>query len=154
MISSNTNLKWWHEYILEHTWVDFSTGDVYWTKSAPGRRVDKPIGCRDLNGYIKTSVACIACYCHQIVFLHFYGYWPEMIDHDNRNRSDNRPENLIETNHSKNALNSKLWETNTTGVKGVSYTNHGKFKVTVKGKFYGYFNTLAEAKEIADGCYT
>lgn len=143
----------WLEYVIKHTRADFLTGEVFWKIRLKGRRVNKPIGTIDSNGYIKTSVAKRKCYTHQIVFLHFYGYWPSMIDHINQKRSDNRPENLRETNFSKNALNSKLWKTNRTGVKGVSLTRDGRYKVTIQGIFYGYFNDLTSAKRVADGCY-
>lgn len=142
----------WLEYVKLHTRVDLETGDVYWAIRMKGRRVNKPIGCLDSNGYIKTQVAGRACYCHQLVLFHVTGIWPALVDHENKNRSDNRPNNLRPSNYSKNALNSKTWSSNTTGVKGVSQTK-GRFKVTVKGKHYGYFDTLAQAKEVADGCY-
>lgn len=150
----NVNWSLWYDYILSNTRLDSETGLIYWKVKAKGRNLDKPVGCKDSNGYVKTTMKGIYCYVHQIVFLHYYGHWPVLVDHDNQNRSDNRPLNLVESSHSKNALNTGIYKTNTSGVKGVSCTQDGRFKVTVCGKFYGYFSTIEEAKEVADGCYS
>lgn len=112
----------------------------------------RPLGSKDSNGYIKTQVMGVKCYAHQLMYFLYNGHWANLIDHKDQNRSNNKPDNLVKSNYSANALNSKLWSTNVTGVKGVSFTK-GRFKVTACGKFYGYFDTLKEAREVAHGAY-
>lgn len=47
-----------------------------------------------------------------------------MIDHDNRNGLDNRKENLLDTNSVLNSSNTKLYETNQSGLCGVYKDRH------------------------------
>lgn len=135
----------WLAYVREHVRADFETGFLYWKHSARGRNMYKPLGGPDTNGYIKTQIACRPVYAHQVVFYLYYGYWAQMIDHKNRIQYDNKPSNLEETNHKKNALNSKVWDTNTSGVKGASITAYGNYKVTKCGQYLGTFKTKEEA---------
>jgi hypothetical protein len=152
-VATNLRHSEWLEYVRLHVRANFETGLLYWKHPLKGRNLYKPLGCKDSNGYIKTSVAGRACYAHQIIFFLFYGRWVKLIDHDNRIRDDNRPNNLLESNHSANGMNSKIWKTNTTGVKGVSFSKQSGYKVTIQGKFLGYFVTAAKAKEVADAYY-
>lgn len=138
----------WLEWIKKNVRADFETGHLYWIIPAPGRRVGTPIGCKDTYGYIKLSLDYEKCYAHQVIWFLFYGEWPsEIIDHDNKKPWDNRIVNLVLSDHSKNALNSCMWITNTSGIKGASITTTGKYKVTKQGKHLGYFDTAKEARD-------
>lgn len=66
---------------------------------------------------------------HRMVFLMHYGYLPKMIDHINRDRSDNRPENLRETTHFLNQHNRD--DNTNTKRRGVYQTEAG-------GKYRSY----------------
>jgi len=137
----------WLEWIRKNVRADFETGHLYWIIPAPGRRVGTPIGCKDTKGYIKLSLDYEKCYAHQVVWFLFYGEWPtELIDHKNKKEWDNRIDNLQLSNHSLNGLNSTIWVTNTSGVKGASIAPNGQYKVTKQGKHLGYFATAEEAK--------
>lgn len=136
----------WLDYVKLNVKADFETGNLFWAIRGSGRPMYRPIGCLDSNGYMKVQINKVSTYNHSVVYFLYHGIWPVMIDHINQIRNDNRPENLRETNHSENALNSKIWANNTTGVKGVSETVYGKFKVTKQGKHLGHFNTRWEAE--------
>ncbi len=43
---------------------------------------------------------------HRLVFFWHHGWWPELVDHIDRTRTNNRIENLRASNKSLNALNS------------------------------------------------
>jgi hypothetical protein len=67
----------------------------------------------------------------------------QIVDHINRNRLDNRRQNLRITNRSINAFNTDKW-------KGVRQTTSGKWQARVKQKNLGSFNTYVEAKTARD----
>jgi len=57
---------------------------------------------------------------HRVAWFIAYGKWPMQIDHINGDRSDNRLENLRETNgQSRNGANINHHRDSTTGLKGV-----------------------------------
>lgn len=72
------------------------------------RKVDRgqPAGIDRGDGYIRVIFNYKPYYAHRIVWLLVHGEWPtEIIDHINRNRNDNRIENLRDTNRVVNGLN-------------------------------------------------
>ena len=94
-------------------------------------------------------------YAHRIVFLLTQGYCPEVIDHINGIKNDNRPENLREANYSENRWNSMVQSNNTSGYKGIHRLKNGdgyqaKIKYNGKLKFLGTYKTLDLAKEFLD----
>ena len=73
-----------------------------------------------------------------------------IIDHINRNTLDNRKSNLRIVNKSENAINSKIASNNTSGVKGVSWSNtfnSWRSYLTKNGIRYelGYFKNKDDA---------
>ena len=107
-------------------------------------------GTKDKDGYIVINLRGKQRKAHHLVWLYHYGYMPKMIDHINRNKSDNRIENLRLTNKSLNAFNSKIQSNNTSGCKGVSYirkSNRWESAIKINGKkiILGYFKCLNEA---------
>lgn len=136
------------EYIKKHVRYDPVTGELFWKIPARGRRVGKPMGCIDSKGYVKIQINNVADYAHRVAWLLHYGHWPkDMLDHKNRRPSDNRIDNLRESDNAQNQLNRGLPVNNTTGVKGVSITLSGKYKVTKCGKHLGTFDTKENARQ-------
>jgi len=73
-------------------------------------------------GYVVVFIENKPYYAHRIIWLWHHGYVPENnLDHINRNKSDNRIENLREVSQQCNMRNSKTNTRNKTGVKGISY---------------------------------
>ena len=100
--------------------------------------------------YLEVCVDYTNTLLHRVVWLWVYGYLPEKdIDHIDRNRRNNRLDNLREVSRSCNSVNSGLMATNTSGVKGVSRTRDGTWHVYIKraGKRenVGYFSDFIEA---------
>lgn len=107
------------------------------------------------SGYIETSILDVGALGHRLAFLHYHGYLPEMIDHKNRVRTDNRICNLRPSSKSTNSCNSKIRSDNKTGVKGVGmHKQSGKYRarITINRIKYnlGLFDTVDEARIIIE----
>lgn len=71
-----------------------------------------------------------------------------VIDHINHNTLDNRKSDLRELSKKDNATNTSV-DKSKTGIRNVTIEN-GKYRVRIKGISFGYYDTLEEAKIIAD----
>lgn len=84
----------------------------------------------DPRGYAlrKVTSQCgkyVASYMHREILGLKYGDI-DLVDHVNRNKLDNRLENLRICNRSENAINANKPKTNTSGFKGVMFDNKSK----------------------------
>ena len=59
---------------------------------------------------------------HRAAYAMHHGYWPDQVDHIDRNGLNNKIENLIDVTHSTNQRNQKIPKNNTSGKKGVSFS--------------------------------
>lgn len=111
----------------------------------------KEAGSIDACGYRQVMVDGISYLVHRVVWLLYYGKWPEcQLDHDNQIRDDNRIVNLGKSNKEHNAKNTKLISTNTSGCMGVSWLKRKRLwmvRIAVKGNrlFGGCFKSKQDA---------
>lgn len=98
--------------------LEYRDGELYW----------KPFkaGTHDGNGYLQVGIQRRYFKVHRLIFLMHHGYLPEVIDHIDGNRQNNRIENLREATRSQNGYNSKLSKHNKSGAKGVSWREKTK----------------------------
>lgn len=89
---------------------------------------------------------------HHVAWVHYYGEWPTYVEHKNRNRSDNRIDNLRLSTHAENTRNQTRHRDNLSGFKGVTRLTKQRRKqwlarimVDGKTKRLGYFLTPEEA---------
>ena len=98
------------------------------------------------NEYLVGTIDDSIYVTHRIIFKMLHGWEPVEIDHDDRNRQNNRPNNLVASDHVANNKNQKLRSTNTNGCMGVSWQPHAnKWKVKISNKHIGYADTFEEA---------
>lgn len=103
-------------------------------------------------GYVSVSIKDRKYPVHRLIWV-MHGNKPvEFIDHINRDRSDNRIENLRAATNAENTRNAGIRKDNTSGIKGVSWRRQNKKwsgKVAFQGKQYhaGYFETKEECAE-------
>ena len=108
-------------------------------------------GCPSHHGYFIVGVNKRYYLLHRLVFLYHHGYLPENhVDHIDRDRSNNRIENLREVSHTCNLRNTGNHCTNTSGIKGVSWdASKNKWTATImvsKRSFHlGRFTDFTEA---------
>lgn len=81
------------------------TGEVFSLVSRGNVKQGKKLGTKADGGYMTINVCGVTLYYHRAVFALHHGYWPEMVDHINGDRSDNRIENLRASDKKMNARN-------------------------------------------------
>lgn len=140
--------------IDKHLQFDFEQG-CFIRKTGMGRaKIGKRAGFISKEG--KYSIICLNrqdYFEHNLVWFYFKGEFPPEgleIDHENRVRSYNHPNNLRVGTRSDNNANMELRRDNKVGYRGVHFNKEkNKFCAQVtknrKTTSLGYFNTAEEA---------
>lgn len=104
------------------------------------------------NGYWVVNFNDDQYLAHRIIFFIHHGYLPELIDHIDRDKLNNRIENLRECTRSQNALNKNLHKNADTKYYGLIFMNYNKqpkyiVKIRINGKvrFFGSYISEIEA---------
>ena len=118
---------------------DPDTGTLTWKRRTAetnpndqGRRMfntrfsGRPALDANMNGYRRGRVFGIDYSAHRVAWAIHYGEWPNVIDHINRVKSDNRILNLRSVTHSENLKNASMRKDNTSGHVGVYWREPGK----------------------------
>jgi len=137
-------------------------------------KTGEKVVCNPTNGqrYLRIGIQGKPRPLHRMIFLYHHGYLPEVTDHIDGNRMNNRIENLRNCNQSQNCLNSKHRATSTSPYKNVylqRYQNHQdhwrkmwivSISVNRKRKFIGSFEDVeladlvaTEARDLYHGAY-
>ena len=132
---------------------DAATGHFTWRLPRPKICVGTRAGGRHHRGYRHIEIDGRGYAEHRLAWLYVTGSWPkDQLDHINRERDDNRFENLREASNAQNRANSK--QANRTGFKGVSYMPRLREKpygaqITVdrKARWLGSYATAEEAHQ-------
>lgn len=142
-----------------HSIYYYDNSDCNFYRKVPTRR--NKVGsivssCFDRDGYELISVIGLAGSVrkHRLVWFYFHGEWPiNQIDHIDRNKNNNRIENLRVVTDAENKMNMPLYKNNKTGVCGVHWNKarqKWKAKITVASKIYilGHFDDFEEAVDV------
>ena len=135
-------------YSLVKEWFDYNN-DGSLTRKFNNKSKKEKAGYVERDGYIRLSIQGKLFPIHRVVWLWHYGYWPEnLIDHIDRDKSNNKIENLREATPTCNVRNSKVYKHNTSGVRGV-YKDKTKWgsqiKVSGKKTYLGSYDDFDEA---------
>ena len=139
------------EQMLHMFTYDQATGDLIHRYTVQGGKVSGSVAGSPHNaGYRQICIQRKKYLVHRLVWLYHYGYMPGMIDHVNRNRSDNRIENLRECSYAQNHGNKRKQSNNTSGYKGITEDKRdGYWSSHIAGRHIGRFKT----KEAAAAAY-
>lgn len=102
------------------------------------------------HGYLGGNVLGRFHYAHRVAWAIVTGEWPDQIDHDNGDRTDNRLTNMVEGGQSDNAKNMAQRSDNRSGVTGVSWDKrrcmwHARVKEHGKYRNLGHYHCIANA---------
>ena len=159
-------------YINENFRYEPDTGFIYWKKptqkAGSKRKLDKPVGTYLSNGYLQIPMAFnrrrFRIKAHRMAWYLYYGKVAvNLIDHIDHNKSNNKIDNLRESNNSKNTRHSsiqkaklkKRLEGNCIGVyKKQNSTRKKPYQVLhcIDGKMvnFGQYATMVEAAKARD----
>jgi HNH endonuclease/AP2 domain len=130
---------------------DRFTGLLWWRERASGRRLDRPAGTKNANGYIDIGYRGKVYKAHILAHVIVKGRWPKReLDHHNLIRNNNRWKNLRPATRGQNSQNRRCYKNNKTGIKGVHFHPlTGRFtadiQVNKKLMYLGIFDTPEEA---------
>lgn len=113
---------------------------------------DKESGWISENGYRMVFMDRKQMSAHRIIFALHHGYFPALVDHIDRNKLNNKIENLREATKSINGLNCNVRTNNTSTFTGVNYRKDRKkwrayVKIDGTQHFIGYWDTIEKAVE-------
>jgi len=127
-------------------------GTLVWVNpSQRNDRIGREVGSIDRGGYRYTNFCGKTVLVHRLVFFIHNGYLPRIVDHINRDRLDNRIENLRDcASYAANGWNAEPRIGFTSKYKGVSRAKtKGKWRASAnynkKPKYLGYFDDENEA---------
>ena len=136
---------------LLREYLAFSPEGVITLRKKRGRgdhcQVGDVLGCPHGNGYLDVRLGGVLYFVHRLVFYHFNGWCPDLVDHKDRNRKNNHPDNLREATHSENHINGVVYKTKRqrhSQFRGVTKSEHywmAQIKVHGTRKFLGKFHT-------------
>ncbi len=71
------------------------------------------------TGYVSVSINNKAYLCHRLAYLYVNGYMPKLVDHIDRDKTNNAINNLRPTTRSENILNSSIGDRNSNEDRGI-----------------------------------
>lgn len=133
--------KFWSEINYDH-----ETGVMTWARSGRGRfkRIGEPAGGARPDGYTSICIDGEQWLAHRVAWVMFYGEEPpRIIDHINRDKSDNRIANLRDGGNGINEINAKAPTDSPFGISGVrpaSKNGHYQAYVATRGNFKSFYH--------------
>lgn len=100
------------------------SGNLIWkVKPSKGIRIGAVAGTKDstVDDYKKVKISGYDYSLHRVIYLWHHGDCPPLVDHENRNKKDNRIENLRPGSISQNAWNVPLSDRGKIPHKGITY---------------------------------
>lgn len=151
------------EYLRSIVGCNPVTGQMWWLeqRGANARKGEIVGSYRKKDGYFQVKVDRKMYLVHRLIWLWVNGSWPTgFLDHKNRNRSDNRIDNLRDCTLSQNGANRPAQSNNKLGCKGVhkvvwpggSIKYKAQVYISENGKkrmlYLGCYDTVEEASEV------
>ena len=115
---------------------DPDTGHIHWLIKT-NNRMKSIAGCKHQKGFIQIRYQNKSHKAHRLAWLLHHGYWPNQIDHINRDQQDNRLINLRNVTATLNLRNRRFNSTYLTGVTWLPNKNAWLAKIGNKHLYHG-----------------
>ena len=130
--------------VAEEIDYDPSSGIFVWKRQSHGRK-SGPVGTKRKDGYKVIMVNGKQWLAHRLAWVLHHGEEPPaVIDHINRDKSDNRIENLRDGTNGVNEMNAKIPSNSAFGISGVR-------RASKPGNFQAYFAKRGAFKSFYHG---
>jgi len=130
------------------------TGIITWKKRGKnsGVKIGDEAGTLKL-GYLSIGLLGRQYRSNRLAFLMYWGYLPKFIDHKDRDKLNNRIDNLRKCTNIKNQQNVGVNKSNTSGYKGVSWNKETNkwlviIRINKKQTYLGRFTCRHEAARV------
>lgn len=129
---------------------DSETGEFIWIhRDIDKKKIGKKASIVRSHGYLNICIDSVYYYTHRLAWMYVHGEMPNIIDHINGNKQDNKIINLRSVDQKINTQNVlKSRKHNTSGILG-AFKSLDKFqsRIKINGKdvYLGRFNTAQEA---------
>ena len=135
----------------------YDDGKLFWKISTGFPRQHAGFEIKDHNkphGYKRVTVNGKRYKVHQIIFMMHHGYLPPLIEHIDKDKLNNRIENLRPLEWPEHSIKSFV-KKNESKVRNVNFRkdrNKYQVKMNVDNKrmHFGFYDTLEEAKKVAE----
>ena len=139
-----------HNEILNLFFYDPLTGIFTWLKTLGSKAIKySNAGYLSGEGYIIINIKTDVYKAHRLAWFYMTGNWPNIIDHDDRHRSNNKWSNLNNGSQSDNSKNCKKQINNKSGITGVRDNEDGTYTAYITNnknyKYLGTFNDIESA---------
>jgi hypothetical protein len=145
------------EALLEKINQSFKYSDgvlLHKVKKHCSQRAGFPAGCLDDKGYINVRLSGRMHKAHRLIFAMHHGYMPNLVDHIDGNKSNNKIENLRDCSKSQNGMNRHHPSSSSTGHRNV-YKKGAAFQVALRsdkktiyvGSFVDIHKAISAAQE-------
>lgn len=144
---------------------EHETGDFYWIhRDTHKNKLGQYASIVRSHGYLNISIDSNYYYTHRLAWFYVHGEWPNVIDHINGDKTDNRIDNLRSVDQRCNVQNVlKARKHNASRLLGAYKTKYGFASTVVHNKksiYLGHYKTAEEAhnvylkakRELHEGC--
>jgi hypothetical protein len=144
------------ELFLAHFDYDADKGELHWKiPTSYNMKPGSVAGCVTEYGYMRVKFFGKDYMVHNVIWFIEKGEWPkDEIDHRDRNKLNNRIDNLREATHGMNGANTGPQKNNLLGVKHMSLTPSGRYAVCIRRSgvnvYYSSHETFEEGKLAAE----
>lgn len=131
---------------------DEHSGRLVWRINRGPVKQGSAVGSLSNRGYLKTRINKVSYQVHRLLWLLVTGETPNIVDHINGNRLDNRFKNLRNVSMPENNKNMPRPKNNTSGFVGVTLHKPSQkwvaqISVNKKWVYLGFYGSFADAVE-------